>query len=56
MLYAVGTGALAREASPANQGFVPDFKVKSDDYTVLMACMGKHPKESKPFRLDHRQL
>ena len=43
-------------AAPVAEMFIPDFKVKSDDYTVLMACMGKHPEESKPFRLDHRQL
>ena len=56
VLFPVAIGVLAAESSSANPVFVPDFKVKSDDYTVLMACMGKHPEESKPFRLDHRQL
>ena len=56
MLCAVCTGSPGAEASSSNQVFIPDFKVKPDDYSVLMACMGKHPEQSKPFRLDHRQL
>ena len=49
-------GCVGAVAAPVAEMFIPDFKVKPDDYTVLMACMGKHPEESRPFRLDHRQL
>jgi hypothetical protein len=49
-------GCVGAVAAPVAEMFIPDFKVKPDDSTVLMACMGKHPEESKPFRLDHRQL
>ena len=44
------------EAASRPQQFVPDFKVRPDDYTVLTACVGKHPAGSKPVCLDHRQL
>jgi hypothetical protein len=30
--------------------FVPDFRVKPDDYTVLMAADAKRPAELKPFQ------
>jgi hypothetical protein len=49
-------GLAADSSATAPKVFVPDFKVKPDDYTILTGCVGKHPEEAKPFRLDHRQL
>jgi hypothetical protein len=49
-------GLAAQSSATAAKVFIPDFKVKPDDYTILTGCVGKHPEEAKPFRLDHRQL
>lgn len=35
--------------------FVPDFKVRPDDYTVLMAADGNNPDGLKPWISDHRK-
>ena len=36
--------------------FLPDFVVKSDDVTVLMAADGKNPENRKAWINDHRRL
>ena len=42
--------SLALPAVAAAQSFVPDFRVKPDDYSVLMAADAKLPPGLKPFQ------
>jgi len=42
-------------AGTAGGAFVPDFKIKTDDYTVLMAADGNNPEGLKPWISDHRK-
>lgn len=44
------------DASPSPSRFVPDFRVKSDDFTVLMAADGRNPAGAKAFVDDHRRM
>ena len=39
----------------AGGAFVPDFKIRPDDYTVLMAADGNNPEGLKPWISDHRK-
>jgi hypothetical protein len=41
---------------PGPSRFVPDFRVQSDDYTVLMAADGQNPAGAKVFVDDHRRM
>ena len=45
-------------ANPATtkDTFVPDFKIKPDDYTVLMAADGRNPDGLRAWINDHRRL
>lgn len=42
-------------AFAAEGSFIPDFKVRPDDYTVLMAADGNNPEGLKPWISDHRK-
>ena len=41
---------LSVNAMAVSGAFVPDFRVRPDDYTVLMAADAKRPPELKPFQ------
>ncbi len=45
----------AFSAGTAGGAFVPDFKIRPDDYTVLMAADGINPEGLKPWISDHRK-
>lgn len=47
---------LGAGSPPSASRFVPDFRVKSDDYTVLMAADGQNPAGAKAFVDDHRRM
>ena len=44
---------VAVSAGVVGGAFVPDFKVRPDDYTVLMAADGNTPEGLKPWIPDH---
>ena len=44
------------ELGAASMNFVPDFKVRPDDYTVLMAADGTNPEGLRAWVNDHRKL
>ena len=47
---------LGAGTAPGPSRFVPDSRVKSDDYTVLMAADGRNPAGTKVFVDDHRRM
>ncbi|MBM4089784.1 MAG: hypothetical protein FJ276_10200 [Planctomycetes bacterium] len=46
----------AAEPLPNSTRFVPDFKIKPDDYTALMAADGKNPGGLRAWINDHRRM
>lgn len=46
----------AAEPPPNSTHFVPDFTIKPDDYTVLMAADGQNPGGLRSWINDHRKM
>ena len=44
-----GKANIEKKQSPAKKGFIPDFKLKPDDYTVLMVADAQYSEGMKPF-------
>jgi hypothetical protein len=56
LAWVAAASVLGAGSPPSPSRFVPDFCVKSDDYTVLMAADGQNPAGAKVFVDDHRRM
>jgi hypothetical protein len=52
----MGSGENKNDSIPIASQFIPDFKIKPDDYTVLMAADGKNPEGLHAWINDHRKM
>lgn len=49
-------GPIVAQLAGGGTRFVPDFKIKPDDYTVLMAADGQNPGGLRAWINDHRRM